>query len=118
MSDYRFGLKQLEQRGSFSFGLKSRFGLVPLSDMSIAEIYDILLEWEDNSNNEDGFSIEHSLDGGTGWTQIAQVGADVTSYLITPETDGIDPSVANYFRVRAYNSDGNSDYSNTAEVIP
>jgi PKD domain len=79
---------------------------------------DILLSWDDNSYDEDGFYVEHSLDGLTGWTQIASVGANVTSYGVTYATDGVDSNVINYFRVRAYNGAGDSGYTNTVEVDP
>jgi large repetitive protein len=69
------------------------------------------LTWADNSDNETGFKIERSADGTT-FTEIATVGANVTTYQ--------DSSVnkAYYYRVRAYNSAGNSGYSNTYRVTP
>ena len=116
MTDYRLGLKKLPDIGNVSFGLKSKFGLKKLPGVSVAPtIYDILLSWTDNSDNEDGFKIEHSPNGSE-WTQIAVVESNVTSYLVTKETDGVDSSIQNYFRVRAYSGDGYSDYSNIANV--
>ncbi|HEY9502441.1 MAG TPA: fibronectin type III domain-containing protein, partial [Pyrinomonadaceae bacterium] len=60
--------------------------------------------------NEDGFQIERSTDGST-FTQIATVGANVTTYSNT----GITCTVFYYYRVRAYNAVGNSAYSNTVK---
>jgi titin len=68
------------------------------------------LTWTDNSSNEDGFQIERSTDGST-FTQIATVGANVTTYSNT----GITCTVFYYYRVRAYNAIGNSAYSNTVK---
>ncbi len=68
----------------------------------------IILHWSDNSNNEDGFKIEHSLSGSSGWIQIATTAA--TSHA----PPGLECGTTHYFRVRAYNSFGNSLYSNTA----
>ena len=69
------------------------------------------LAWTDNADDEDGFHVERSLDG-TSFTEIASVGANVTSY-----SDGsLSPSTTYTYRVRAYNSAGNSDYSNTASA--
>ena len=67
----------------------------------------INLTWVDNSNNEDGFKIERKVGGGS-FTQIATVGADVTTYADT----GLTPNTTYTYRVRAYNSAGNSAYSN------
>jgi hypothetical protein len=71
----------------------------------------INLSWNDNSSNETGFKIERSTDGRT-FTQIATVGANVTSY----SNSGLTASTTYYYRVRAYNSGGNSGYSNIVSV--
>ncbi|HXG22698.1 MAG TPA: Ig-like domain-containing protein, partial [Methylomirabilota bacterium] len=70
----------------------------------------LTLRWLDASNNEDGFKVERKA-GTTGtYAQIAVTGANVTSYLDATLTGG-----ATYcYRVRAYNSAGNSAYSNEA----
>jgi hypothetical protein len=72
------------------------------------------LTWTDNSNNETGFVIQRSTNGGA-WTQIATVGANVTSY-----TDSAVSRRKKYtYRIYAYNSFGNSAFSNvTAGVTP
>jgi hypothetical protein len=70
------------------------------------------LAWTDNSRVESGFKIERSPNGTSGWTQIATVGANVTTYSDT----GLTCSTTYYYRVRAYNAGGNSDYSNTAHA--
>jgi hypothetical protein len=69
----------------------------------------INLAWTDRANNETGFRIERSADGTT-FTQIAAVGTNITKYANT----GLSGSTKYYYRVRAYNSSGNSAYSNTA----
>ncbi len=71
----------------------------------------INLTWTDNANNESGFKIERSLDGSS-FTQIATVGANVTSYNNT----GLAESTTYYYRVRSYNSSGDSAYTNTASA--
>lgn len=65
--------------------------------------------WVDNSDNETGFQIERSLDGQT-FGQIAVTGPDTESF-VDPNAD---PSTTYWYRVRAYNSAGNSAYSNVA----
>jgi hypothetical protein len=72
----------------------------------------INLSWTDNSNNEAGFKIERSKDGTT-FAQIATVGANVTTYANT----GLAALTEYYYRIRAYNSGGNSAYSNTAIAV-
>ena len=71
----------------------------------------INLSWTDNSNNEDGFRIERCQDAGcTSFVEIATVAANVESYSNT----GLTAATTYQYRVRAYNSGGNSAYSNTA----
>ncbi|HUR45824.1 MAG TPA: LamG-like jellyroll fold domain-containing protein, partial [Candidatus Saccharimonadales bacterium] len=71
----------------------------------------INLAWTDNSLAETGFKIERSLDGAN-FVQIATVAANTTSYANT----GLAPMTAYYFRVRAYNANGDSSYSAVAEA--
>ena len=71
----------------------------------------INLTWSDASTNEDNFLIEQSLDG-TSFTQIASVGAGVTTFANT----NLASSTAYYYRVRASNGGGSSAYSNIASA--
>ena len=61
------------------------------------------LIWTDNSNNESGFEIERCAGSCTTLT----VGENVVNY---PDT-GLTPSTEHTYRVRAYNTGGNSPYS-------
>lgn len=71
------------------------------------------LNWTDASTNEDGFKIERCAGAGcSNFAQIATVGANVTDYSNT----GMAASTSYTYQVRAYNSGGNSDYSNTTSV--
>lgn len=67
----------------------------------------IYIGWTDNSFNEDGFKIERSSDG-QNYSQIDSVGAGVNTYLDT----NVSQNSYYYYRVRSYNSAGNSSYSN------
>jgi hypothetical protein len=71
----------------------------------------INLAWTDHASNETGFKIERSTNG-TSFTQIATVGANVTTFAST----GLRGNRLYYFRVRAYNATGNSSYSNIASA--
>ncbi len=66
------------------------------------------LSWTDNSTNEDGFRVERSMDGNS-FSDIATLNANTTSYS---DTD-LNESTTYYYRVLAFNSSGDSDYSNT-----
>lgn len=66
------------------------------------------LTWQDNSDNETLFSIERSTDG-SNFAEIDTVGAGVTSYSDTTAAE----DTTYWYRVRAYNSYGYSDYSNS-----
>ncbi len=71
----------------------------------------INLSWTDGSTNESGFRIERCQGAGcTNFGQIASVAANATSYQNT----GLAAGTTYNYRVRAFNNDGNSDYSNTA----
>ncbi|HEV2762599.1 MAG TPA: fibronectin type III domain-containing protein, partial [Pyrinomonadaceae bacterium] len=69
------------------------------------------LAWTDNSANEDGFQVEQSPDG-VNFTRIATVGPNINAYSNT----GLQPATLYHYRVRAFASDLNSDYSNTARA--
>lgn len=71
----------------------------------------ISLAWLDNSNNETGFSLERSLDGAN-WSPFATVGSNIASYA----DSGLNAATTYYYRVRAYNSSGNSAYSNISST--
>jgi len=70
------------------------------------------LNWTDNSSGETGFKIERSTNGSK-FSQIASVGAGATTYS---NTNGLRRGKLYYYRLRAYNSAGNSPYSNTISV--
>src|SRR5206468_1418904 len=78
----------------------------------------IQIAWNDNSNDETGFMLERSEDGGS-YSSQAILGPNVTGY-----TDSYYIYAGhNYsYRVRAYNDSGDSAFSNivtgTAQVPP
>jgi hypothetical protein len=72
----------------------------------------ITLTWTDNSTNETGFKVERSANGTTGWTQIATTFQNIATYINT----GLPNGTKYYYRVRAYNSTGDSAYSNVANA--
>ena len=67
----------------------------------------VLLGWTDNSNNEDGFKVERKEGISGTYTQIGTTGANVNVYA----DSGLQFGKVYCYRVRAYNSAGNSGYS-------
>lgn len=78
---------------------------------TVASSSAIDLSWS-NVANEDGYKIERSTTAGSGFAQIATVGTNVVTYSAT----GLTASTAYYFRVRAYNTAGDSSYSSTTNA--
>jgi len=72
----------------------------------------INLTWSDNSGNEDGFDIERSTDGVT-FTRITTTAANVTDFSDT----GLVADTSYDYRVLAFNSNGDSDYSNISSAV-
>lgn len=71
------------------------------------------LAWTDQSSYEKGFRIERSTDGVV-YKQIASVNANVATY----SDGGVQLGKTYFYRVRAYNKQGNSTYSNAASATP
>ena len=69
--------------------------------------FQIDLSWQDNSNYENGFKIERRTDS-VSYTHIATV----TGNTITYSDIGLVSGKTYYYRIRAYNTNGNSFYSN------
>jgi fibronectin type 3 domain-containing protein len=61
---------------------------------------------------ETSYKVERSLDGSTGWTQIATTSADATTY----RSSGLAAATEYFYRVRASNAGGDSGYSNVASA--
>ena len=73
----------------------------------------VLLAWNDNSNNETAFKIERSTDGGSTFPVTKSVAANVTTL-----TDiGLASNTTYHYRVRATNSGSNSAASNTVSAL-
>ena len=73
----------------------------PALTATLASPTQINLLWNDNCTNEDGYRIERSVSGGA-YSQIAELGPNVTSY----QNIGLTASTSYSYRVRAYNSQG------------
>lgn len=69
----------------------------------------VLLSWTAGSGLPDGYLVEESTDAAN-WTQVASV-TEAGAYI-----DGLSNGTTYYFRVRAYNSAGNSAYSGSSSI--
>ena len=85
-------------------------GSLTVTAVSISQIN---LTWTDNSANESGFRIERKI-GATGtYAVIAATNANVISYL----DGGLSTASPYFYRVRAFNAGGNSNYSNEVKAV-
>ncbi|HEY0548201.1 MAG TPA: fibronectin type III domain-containing protein, partial [Verrucomicrobiae bacterium] len=71
----------------------------------------INLAWTDNAANEQGFKLERSTNGAD-FVEFITTGASVTSL---PDI-GLLPNKTYHYRIRAFNSSGDSAYSDTAQA--
>ncbi len=72
---------------------------------------EIALNWNDNANNESSYEIARSRDGVT-WAILTTLGAETNTYKDTQ----LNPLTTYFYKVRANNNLGASDYSNEAQA--
>lgn len=81
------------------------------------EVGKVVLRWTDNSTNETGFTIERKSGSDDTYFPIDNEGANVTTYEQTElSTYAVFPGEDYYYRVKAYNSNGSSGYSNEVYI--
>ena len=69
--------------------------------------------WDHDSDNLSGYKIERSKTGANGsWQQINTCGASATGY----SDCGLNPGMTYYYRIKAYNSYGDSPYSDVDDA--
>ena len=91
-----------------TFILVSFLSLTALGGPRESDAGELQATWMDNSNNEEGFKIERRTGTIQTYTEIAIVGANVTSYNDSGLVDG----ETYCYRVLAFNAAGSSPYSN------
>jgi YVTN family beta-propeller protein len=69
------------------------------------------LTWTDNSDDELGFMIERRVQGDTDYVQIAQTGANATSF-----SDSVASNTTYEYRIRAFNETSYSGYVDSAAI--
>ncbi|MBN1669820.1 MAG: fibronectin type III domain-containing protein [Kiritimatiellae bacterium] len=72
----------------------------------------VALAWADNSDNEDSFKVDRRTSGTQLWARIATPAANTTAVT----DSGLASSTSYYYKVKAWNTAGNSPYSSVAAV--
>lgn len=91
--------------------MKFRIALLLLIPV-VATAAQLTIQWADNSDNENGFTLERSVNG-FDFLPIADVAPDTETYT----DSSLLPGVEYWYRVKAFNAAGESGYSNTASAI-
>jgi hypothetical protein len=85
----------------------------PTNLQQTTSVGQVLLNWTDNANNEDGFTIERCTGAGcSNFAPLPGVGPNVTMYADT----SVAPLTTYRFRVRAFNALGPSNYTNVVDA--
>lgn len=91
-------------------------GILPLAPTNLtalgATTSSVTFGWTDNATNETGFLVQRSKNGTGTWSNVSSLPADTT----TSTQIGITTTALRYYRVRAFNSYGNSTWSNTISI--
>ncbi len=72
----------------------------------------VVLTWTNNSNNEDGFSVERKTGAGGTYAQIGITATDIATYT----DNSVTPATTYFYRVRAFAGSNYSPYSDEASV--
>lgn len=93
--------------------LSSNTTPIPPSSLTATAVdgWTIALSWLDNSNNEDGFTVERSTDN-INFTPVTNTYANVTSF----RDDFVVANTLYYYRVKAFNTFDASSYSPVASA--
>jgi uncharacterized delta-60 repeat protein len=72
----------------------------------------IELNWKNHATNETGFSVERSTDNKL-FESIATIGSNSSSFM----DQDVEADKTYFYRVKAYNTNGGSSYSNVVEIM-
>ncbi|NQT34829.1 fibronectin type III domain-containing protein, partial [bacterium] len=73
---------------------------------------EIIISWEDNSDDESGFIVEESIGSSRNFSVIDSLDANTTSLTVGDKQ----ADIIYYYRVCAYNDEGPSDYSDDIRI--
>ncbi|MGM0581791.1 MAG: reprolysin-like metallopeptidase [Bacteroidota bacterium] len=72
----------------------------------------VLIQWTDNADDESGYIIERSVDNNSNFELLSELGMDSFSYT----DDSVEEETIYFYRVKAFNENGESEYSPEAQV--
>ena len=112
---YYFRIRSYNDAGNSSYSntvsATTNLAAPSLLNASALSSTQINLTWWDNSNNEEGFKLEWARSSSGPWNEV-RIAANSTSYTL----GGCATGATYWFRIRAYNSNTNSSYSNTTSA--
>ncbi|PLK45170.1 T9SS type A sorting domain-containing protein [Emticicia sp. TH156] len=116
---YYFRVKSTNQYGESSYSsvssVETVYTMAPNKPYALkataSSATKVALKWGDDSNKEETFVVERSVDG-TAFTGLVILGRNTTSYTDSTVT----ANKKFWYRVKAVNNKGNSDYSDVASV--
>lgn len=84
------------------------------TNLSIVQVYekDVVLEWKDNSDNEEGFRLERRKATEGKFQVVKELPENMKAY----RDENLEEGTVYFYRVFAYNAAGSSNTSNTVEV--
>ena len=74
----------------------------------------VQITWQDNSNNEDYFSIQRSASSSGPFVEIGEASANATSYI---DTNNLESETTYYYQVEAHNIYQGGTYSSPTNVV-
>lgn len=119
LSDYYYRVKMTNSSEETGYSEIKYIKTLPAIENSPTELIaipesasEISLSWIDNNNDETGYVIESSVNNSENFHVLDSLSADVTEYLNT----GLNSGTNYYYRVKAINEAGQSEYSNIANT--
>ena len=80
-------------------------------DTESKSIEHVKIRWEDNSNTETEYVVERSTTNSNSYVVVKNYPADIVSHIDV----NVSPETTYYYRVKAVNTQGDSEYSNEVE---
>lgn len=114
--EYRIKSQNTNGESSWSMKIEKKIGNTKVRQPSQLRVSNELnfrnvISWNDNSNNETGFIIERKIEDGD-WSNLTSTTSDVSIYI---DSNIQTPNLYTY-RVKSFNEDGFSEYSNTESL--
>ncbi len=108
-------LSAKEVQHNYNYGIEGLTNLSPPANLQIVnnQIGTVTLNWIDKSDSEDGFKIERSEDIDSNYNLLTVVSANTQTYT----DNSVEEGRLYFYRIKAYNQQIESLYSNVDTVI-